>query len=85
MDKVLQIMVSIMNMKFREGKECQGLRDMLFPHILVLFHGHQMGSRRQEYTRHEPLSSSFHMGVLLSKWKNQGSRGSAVGLSCGSW
>ncbi len=41
-------MVSIMNTKFREGKERQGLRDVLFPHILVLFHGRQMGSRGED-------------------------------------
>ncbi len=41
------------------------------------------GESWRRWTRHRPLSSSFCMGVPLSKWKKNGSRGLAVGSSCG--
>ncbi len=52
-------MVSIMNTKFWGGKERQGLRDMSFPHILVLFHGHQMGSHGERVYKAQTFELFF--------------------------
>ncbi len=60
-------MVSIMNTKFREGKERQGLRDVLFPHILVLFHGRQMGSRGERIYKVRTFELFFSHGGAVVK------------------
>ncbi len=70
--KVLQIMVSIMNTKFRGGKECQGLRDVLCPHILVLFHGHQMGSCGED-------GQGTDLWALLFAWAHHCQSGRRMG------